>query len=207
MGGKIAVILYILIATSVLFSQQTHQDVVYLKDGSIIHGTIVEQIHNVSLKILTQDGSLFIYKMDEVLKIVKEPYKEPPKTTIIKKKSPLTSFLLSFFIVGAGQYYNGQMLKGLTMQAGFLGGIFMLGRDSNSNNSGTLNSSELLGSFIMMGSWAISIIDAPMSSNRINETQQQTYGHLIELQQGDNLIGFDLGSMDGILTSRISYHF
>ena len=83
----------------------------------------------------------------------------------------------------------------------------MLGRDSNSNNSGTLNSSELLGSFIMMGSWAISIIDAPMSSNRINETQQQTYGHLIELQQGDNLIGFDLGSMDGILTSRISYHF
>ena len=83
----------------------------------------------------------------------------------------------------------------------------MMGRDSNSSDSGTLNSSEPLGSIIMMGSWAISIIDAPMSSNRINETHQQTYGYLIEVQQGDNLIGLDIGCLDGILTSRIIYHF
>ena len=207
MNGRMAVILSILIFAPSLFSQQTFQDVVYLKDGSVIRGTILEQIHNVSLKIQTQDGNIFIYKMEEVRKIVKEPYQKPSKTTIIKEKSPLTSFLLSFFIVGVGQYYNGQVLKGLTLQAGFLGGILMLGRNSDSNNSGTLNSSELLGSFIMMGSWAVSIIDAPMSSDKINETRQQSYGHLIELHQGDNLIGLDIGCLEGILTSRIIYHF
>jgi len=47
-------------------------DVVYLKNGSIIRGTILEQIPNVSIKIQTKDGSLFVYKMDDVEKITKE---------------------------------------------------------------------------------------------------------------------------------------
>ena len=47
-------------------------DVVYLKNESVIKGMIIEQIPNVSLKIQTRDGSVFVYKMDEVLKITKE---------------------------------------------------------------------------------------------------------------------------------------
>lgn len=35
-------------------------DVVYLKNGSIIRGMIIEQIPNVSLKIQTKDGSIFV---------------------------------------------------------------------------------------------------------------------------------------------------
>jgi len=50
-------------------------DVVYLKNGSIIRGRIMEQIPNVSLKIETRDGSLFVYKFDEVEKITREDAK------------------------------------------------------------------------------------------------------------------------------------
>jgi len=49
------------------------QDVVYLKNGSIIRGLIIEQVPNVSIKIQTSDGSVFFYKMEEIEKITKEP--------------------------------------------------------------------------------------------------------------------------------------
>lgn len=47
-------------------------DVVYLKNGSVIKGIIIEQIPNEKLKIQTKDGSVFVYKMEEVAKIAKE---------------------------------------------------------------------------------------------------------------------------------------
>ena len=57
-----------------LFAQK-NQETVYLKNGSIIHGNIIEQVPNQSLKIQTRDGNVFVYKIDEVEKITKEPYK------------------------------------------------------------------------------------------------------------------------------------
>lgn len=47
-------------------------DVVYLKNGSVIRGMVIEQTPNLSLKIQTKDGSIFVYKMEEVEKITKE---------------------------------------------------------------------------------------------------------------------------------------
>lgn len=51
---------------------QTMLEVVYLTNGSIIKGTIIEQIPGKLLKIQTYDGSIFAYKMTEVEKITKE---------------------------------------------------------------------------------------------------------------------------------------
>jgi len=48
------------------------QDVVYLKNGSIVRGQIVEQDPASSLKIQTADQNVFVFRMDEVTKIVKE---------------------------------------------------------------------------------------------------------------------------------------
>lgn len=48
------------------------QDFVYLKNGSIIKGLIIEQIPNSQIKIQTKDGSIFVFKMDEIEKITKE---------------------------------------------------------------------------------------------------------------------------------------
>lgn len=55
-----------------LSAQVGYDDVVYLKNGSIIHGMIIEQVPGQSLKIQTRDRNIFVYKMDEVEKIAKE---------------------------------------------------------------------------------------------------------------------------------------
>lgn len=52
----------------------TTRDVVYLKNGSIIKGELVEVIPDEQVKIKTSDGSLFVYKMSEVSKIEKEKH-------------------------------------------------------------------------------------------------------------------------------------
>jgi hypothetical protein len=74
----LAVSLAILIIATPLLAQVQMEDVVYLKDGTIIRGQILEQVPNVSIKIQTKDGSVFGYKMEDVLKITKEPLKETP---------------------------------------------------------------------------------------------------------------------------------
>jgi hypothetical protein len=51
---------------------QRYEDVVHLKNGSVIRGIIVEQVPNESLKIETRDGNIFVYQMDEVEKMTKE---------------------------------------------------------------------------------------------------------------------------------------
>jgi len=50
-----------------------YQDVVYLKNGSVIRGVIIEQISNQSIKIETADGNLFVFQMAEIEKLAKFP--------------------------------------------------------------------------------------------------------------------------------------
>ena len=47
-------------------------DVVYLKNGSIIKGKVIEVVPSESVKVQTQDGSLFVYSMDEIDRISNE---------------------------------------------------------------------------------------------------------------------------------------
>ncbi len=49
--------------------------VVYLKNGSIIHGIIIEQVPNVSIKIKS-GPNVFFYKMEEIEKFTKEEVKK-----------------------------------------------------------------------------------------------------------------------------------
>jgi hypothetical protein len=51
---------------------QQYNDVIYLKDGGIIRGSIIEQVPNVSVKIKTKLGSVLDFKMSDVDKITKE---------------------------------------------------------------------------------------------------------------------------------------
>jgi len=69
--------LFILLLFIVLqLSAQKSKDVLYLKNGSIIYGKLVE-IKDGQYKMQTADGSLFIYKNEEVDKFAKEsPYFE-----------------------------------------------------------------------------------------------------------------------------------
>lgn len=51
---------------------QSLQDVVYLKNGSIIRGVIVEQVPNQTIKIQTKDKNVFVFNVNEIEKITKE---------------------------------------------------------------------------------------------------------------------------------------
>jgi hypothetical protein len=54
------------------FSQSQSMDVVYLKNGSIIRGEIIEQIPDKSIKLQTADGNIFVYNFSDIEKITKE---------------------------------------------------------------------------------------------------------------------------------------
>ena len=53
-------------------SAQQIQETIYLRNGSVIKGNIVEQTPNGSVKIQIADGSLLVYQMSEVERITKE---------------------------------------------------------------------------------------------------------------------------------------
>lgn len=71
MKFKPFLLLLFLLFSAVVSAQNNYEDVVYLKDGSIIHGMIIEQIPNVSIKIKS-GVNVFVYKMDDIEKITKE---------------------------------------------------------------------------------------------------------------------------------------
>ena len=52
------------------------QDIVYLKNGSVIKGSVIEMIPNQSIKVQTADGSLFVYQMNEVDRIERDAKKQ-----------------------------------------------------------------------------------------------------------------------------------
>ena len=92
-----------------MISAQNLQEVVYLKNGSIIRGIIIEQIPEKSLKIQTADGSIFAYDMKEVQKITKEP--PVGKTRSARTSTASTSFGSTFANInngsGATEGYKG----------------------------------------------------------------------------------------------------
>jgi hypothetical protein len=64
--------------------QTQYEDVVYLKNGSIFRGMIIEQVPNVSLKIQTADRNVFAFRIDEIEKITKEEV----QTVQVNKSKP-----------------------------------------------------------------------------------------------------------------------
>ncbi|HNW90716.1 MAG TPA: hypothetical protein PKN48_13730 [Bacteroidales bacterium] len=73
-------------------AENGRQDVVYLKNGSIIRGKITEKINKKSLKIQTADSNVFAYNFNEVSDIKKEfvpIVKNIPKDTIVLKSGQI----------------------------------------------------------------------------------------------------------------------
>lgn len=70
---KKALLIVCAVVCSVFYvSAQQYQDVVYLKNGSVVRGVILEQIPGKSIKLATDNGSQFIFPIYEVEKMSKE---------------------------------------------------------------------------------------------------------------------------------------
>jgi hypothetical protein len=97
----------IIISTTLLFAKANYQDVVYLKNGSIIRGTIVEQIPEKTIKIRTGDNNVFVYSISEVEKKTKEPVKilesnESERKSIINDGNGLKAGIKGIIEAGQG---------------------------------------------------------------------------------------------------------
>ena len=68
---KLIFLFILLITTFYLGFSQEYLDVIYLKNGSIIKGIIIEQTANQKIKLKTNDGSIFVYEFNEIEKIEK----------------------------------------------------------------------------------------------------------------------------------------
>ena len=53
-------------------SAQELEDVVHLKNGGVVRGTIIEQVEGESLRIETTGGNVFAYTMEEIAEITRE---------------------------------------------------------------------------------------------------------------------------------------
>ncbi len=88
MKSKIVLTASLIFFVAVAFGQKNLQDVVYLKNGSIIHGIITEFIPDKSVKIETEGNNVFVFEMQEVEKVTKEVASKAKRdlTPYIKKK-------------------------------------------------------------------------------------------------------------------------
>jgi len=94
-----SVIALFLIFPFLLIAQNYVEDVVYLKNGSIIHGLIIEQIPNQSIKIQTKDNNIFFFKMEEIEKLTKEaPSADNSSTKMKKPTGRLRNSFMGFYL-------------------------------------------------------------------------------------------------------------
>jgi hypothetical protein len=81
--------LILLLTLTMMFGQNIeYEDVLYLKNGTIIHGLIIETVPGELIKI--QSGrNVFVYQMSEIEKITKEivPVKSPNNKSDISNKN------------------------------------------------------------------------------------------------------------------------
>lgn len=84
-------------------------------------------------------------------------------------KHPTLAWALSFFVVGAGQFYNGDILKGI----GFIAGSGIGLAIAKSGKDEEHLEKQLAGVALSVGSWLFSMIEAPQRARRLN--RQNSY--------------------------------
>ena len=202
------VCLILFVATVQVFAQQPKQDVVHLKNGSVIRGTITELIPGkLQLKIQTRDKNLFVYKMEEIAKI-SIGQKGDLSYQSYQKKDPWIAFGLSFILPGGGQIYNKHYGKGVVLfTATIIGAVLVMREVGDDLIGGSKEDYEAiyddlvdfepddgvlaLGGVLCVGGYLYSLIDAPKSANKINRQGGISYGHLIEFDNDRTTLGID----------------
>lgn len=96
--------------------------------------------------------------------------KEIISSDISSEKSPVLAGLLSLFLPGTGQAYNGQWIKAGVQWILLAGSIYMAVADVNFESDGEpLPPLSIAGIAVGGATWLWSVIDAPVSANHINK--------------------------------------
>jgi len=200
------------------YAQKDLQDVVYLHNGSVIRGTVVEFTPGGEVRIRTADGSLFVFNMADVQRVVKEPHliQSGSSRDIGANKSPGVAFALSFIFPGLGQYYNGEPLKAVIQEVLAVGGVVLAitqGVGETSHPIAAYRETEYndwytAGMVLAIGTWCWSMVDAPMSANRINcQPEPERFGHLLEFPGERFTLGVDAAYSGDRAAASVTLHF
>lgn len=108
-----------------------------------------------------------------------------PQMSDVQEKNPWLAFVLSFVITGTGQFYNGENKKGVVMLAGALTGAGMIVSQMENNEIPDDNGVVTAGAIVLLGSSLWSVIDAPVSANRINREARQASLRITPVVTGD----------------------
>jgi hypothetical protein len=223
----ILLVLFILgsfISTDCMAQYSNYDDVVYLKDGSVIRGVIIEQIPNVSLKIQTKDQNIFVYQFDNILKMTKEESqgylvnKNVNTNSKYKtKRYPGLSFLFSFLVPGGGQYYNKQYGKGAIMSGIFVGSLVgMLANEQTYDYYDDYeeeSSAYTVFTIALLANSLWSMIDAPISSGIINRKHQLGLNYSLgkqtdfSLRPDYSICSRGLAKPTGVMGAKLSFKF
>lgn len=226
---KLYLLLFVFMFATVTYSQ-TYKDVVYLKNGSIIKGIIIEEVPGKTLKIQTTDGSVFVYNFDDVEKMTKELIQQNYNNNYAQyteEKSPATAFVLSALLPGLGQYYNGDVTKGVIQNVLYVGGwviFFTAGYESyqeswynsyygyyNYNYYDRETTWLWVGLGLSTATAIWSMIDALVTANNINDEvrkRKQGFGHMIEFNIDDNkVLGLDFSKSKIGVNANLKLHF
>ena len=195
----------------------------HFKDGFVEVGTIVGYIKGYSITLMGDDGIGRTYQTSDISQIrpaqkqfrqwqnvPQQNFYQPqqqyePQYNRPGKKNGGTALVLSLLVVGGGQFYNGEVGKGLLMLTGAVIGVGLIsssqGMYYTQEELDQAKSRQTLGALLWLGSALWSVIDAPISSNRIN--RQNGYAHL--LQHGK--AGLDIAYNRDILSAQFTFHF
>lgn len=186
---RLLLILTLIVASFGIATAQNYKeydDVIYGTDGSVVRGTIIEQVPGVSYKIATEGGNIFVFDALKVEKITKEPpIANPYKESGVRydeygqeldKKSPFLSAMGSACIPGLGQMINGQMRKGLLIMGGhyaclaaFYASTYFADNGLMGGDSTPWEITSLACLAGYLGTWFYSFIEAPLYASKWNE--------------------------------------
>jgi len=107
---KLIGIISLVLISFVLHAQNLTEDVVYLKDGSIYRGIIVEQVPNVSLKVQIVGGSIIAIQLIDVDKIAKEAPQSLVEQVSKEKPQRAERIKTPFEPRKKGYFFQGQLL-------------------------------------------------------------------------------------------------
>ena len=102
-------------------------------------------------------------------------------SSVVKEQNPWIAFGLSALVTGGGQYYNGQYGKGtiqfVSASVG-LGVLYVALEDDYKLYGETIDPDEdngvgTIGALVFLGSAIWSMVDAPVTANRINREARQ----------------------------------
>ena len=154
------------------------QDVIIKVNGDEINAIIIE-VDSSEVKYKRFDnesGPIYIIATSDIFMIKYENGEKdvfdvanPPvlNTLNYRYKNPAAAFGLSLLLPGLGQYYNGQIVKGIAMNVLTVGSFLTFWYHAIAYDKASMPSYV-----VYVGTYLWALIDAPVSANAINKRNQ-----------------------------------